>query len=1561
MHAFARSDARSTGNSADVGVPMSGRKRLRRILRRIGRSLYLIVLQTAVGLASLLLLLYLTLNSPSAAGLVSGILSAALPGTFEITALQWGPSPGRVKLRGVRILEPSGRPVVAAAALDAQLDWLKLVTALVRRKGEIPLWFDRVKIIDPDVRIEADRFGRLLLPMAFADPDKPPSAEPGPQIHLEIIHLRLEGGRYRMALPAIAVRAAGISLRGSVQVNVPSKGPPQVAWQAQNVVATEVDVAPTPIANLPPIPTGAVQVPVAHGDLTEVQVRAATIQLPAMGHWYDATLPDTVVSDVDLAIALTPEVVVEAREMDLATSTRSAFLGKLLGDKFDCAAVVQGRFRVDPHVGFSAFAHTVGWGKIAGFQTEHVAADVEVHASLPGQAMVTVDGRELSIQAYGGAIRSPHVRYRMLTSQPPACQGQANDACDPPEYPGEPTHAVDGRITLSNLQPGPVLQSEAIAMQGTIVEQLHGQLNGEVDAGVRVRLDKDSDCDLPMVLDVALDSRLTIDNPLPAEPTAVSERETRAEQAEEEIAAVHLRGRFGYATDEECDQRISLNHVLLYDRGGPNATMAEIEHKDGDWLRADGYIHLGDDDSALRVSAAIASLRRLLAPFGIEAISGAVSIFDTDVNGGTINPGLRGKVAGRNLAYHGTINHKPMDVSFARLSSGVRLEKGVLYLDHLDAEGDVLGAVSGDFSLDLFGGNRTSALRQQRLQIAHLAVKDLALAPLMALFGSNASALGGAVSLLDGSVSVDLLRPLTTLTMAVEASIKDFTVVGESFARIKAHVKSHEGHLHVAPLDIQLVTQEWATASIDTDLQFSRFDIQLSLPQTPFKQLSHLMADLPMGGGVGGTLRLHGTPAKFALESVLQVAGLKWGTVQLQDAELHIDKPLLGPAVLSSPQFFPGFRLLDGSEMRFDGLKPVELDIHVDLPDMVDVFAIAGVAAPAGMQAHVAADALAHVDLRPGAQLYTVHATIPPRGLALDLGGGTQSLTNTSPAAITVTPGRVALEAVYFDLGREPLEMCGVLTLPQGKGEPSLKAYLAGTIDVPRIGGLNDSMAAMDLQLDILPWKHQLEDESATCLESAQSGRGYLRLDGALDGLAMEGRLRTRAGQVTPRHFGHDVLIEEGGEFVIQPGRDSDGHNVPGRMVVTIPSNPDLRLSGTIDDGQFDAFGTVTLDRLLPHEVDFSLNGSSIPFAVPKEYSLSLSPQLRFVGTQLDDAKRREMTLSGRVDLPDGAYYRNFDRISGVVGGVTDRQVDQFNKPITETMPWINDIQLDLRLNAQNIEVTSRIPFAHVDAVVETEGLRVTGTLPHLNIVGRARVAPSSDSKITYAINQLIFDVDHLWLDFQGDATQPYIDADIRASITKSSSTTMTSTSAIGADLNTDNQGFADIVVVSVGYSGVLTADARAEDLRFSDNKGDSPADVQCLILFKRKCADSGTGSGGPGVSSSALLGELGPSLLKPFQKLLGIEDVFDQFTFDFDAAGNVGASGSKKLGNQISLSTRVQTGGNDRLYNVSFNFRATDRISAGGLWRRAQQFSQGAAPPQEVYEFKIKYKQPLE
>lgn len=1533
-----------------------------RILRQIGRSLYLILVQTLVGLIALVLLIYMTLNSPSSAALVGRILSDVLPGTFEVQALQWGPSPGRIRLRGVQIAEPSGRPVIRLGSADIKLDWLRLMDALVRRLPEIPLRFERVVLWKPDVTMETDRFGRLLLPMAFADPDKPPTNEPGPRLRVDVAQVIAQDGRFRMNLPAIALKVTGAKFRGAAQIHVPAHGSPTVAWQVQDVSVLEADVAPSAIAQLPRIPTGAAQVHVAEGDLTEVMVRGVAIQLPAMRHWYELDLPDTVVQDLDLAIALTPEVLVQAHDADIVSSTRSPFLAKLLGPKFDCEAQLQGSFQVHPVLGFSLLAKTQGRGLIAGFETDRVSAEVEVHASVPGQSMVTVDGRELRIDAYGGVVESPHIRYHMLTSLPPPCLGlPGDDACDPPEYLGEPEHVVDGHLQFFQLKPGDLLRSEAVALEGDFVQKLSGRLDGEVDAGVRVRLDPALNCEMPMTLDIALDNAWTISQ----EPTpTVLLPQPKNLPHHEPLPTVHVNGHVGFTADDECAKSLVLKNFLVHDRGGPHATVPQIEHLEGDWLRADGYVHLGDDDSDLRVDAEIPSLTRLLLPLGVDGVTGSLTVTNAQVRGGTVNPHAGGKISGRNLGYHGVLSHRPFALTLDHLDAGVRLAGRTVFLDDLNTCGPITGCIRGNASLQLGGEKGTPEALEQRLKLDHLQVKSLLLGELLKQVAPTVTGVDGTLGLTNTEVSVDLVRPLATLQLRGLVSLQNLQAAGQSFPQVNAKISTHSGQMHVDPLDIQLVTGEWAHAQVDADVGFHHFDVGLQLPQTPLVRLTPALAKLPLGGSVGGDIHISSAHGKLAIKTKLQVTELTWDKIQLLDAELNIDKTLDGPAVLTSPRFFQGIRLLPGSEAHFVGMKPTDFVLHVDTPDALDVFATLGMPPPTGMIARLETDVLATIDLRPGQPLYSVTASIPPRGLLLDLGGGTPGLANTSPATVTVSPGKVELQSVYFDMGREPLELCGEVDLPTADKPLALHAFLAGTIDVPRVGPLADSLASMDLELDILPLRTDPKDDRAGCLDSVQAGRGFVRLAGPMDQLTVEGRVRTRAGQVTPRHFGHDVLIEEGGEIELGRALDSSGQLIPGGMDITLASSPDQRLSGAIEDGHFDAYGTARLINLAFDSIDFTLNGTNIPFAVPKEYTISLSPQLTFTGSRLRIPARRKMLLAGQVDIPDGAYTRNFDRISGVVGNVADRHVEQFSKPITETMPWINEIELDLRVNAQNIEVQSRLPLGQVDVMVETEGLSVSGTLPKLNLVGRARVASGSESKITYSYNHLDFDVDHLSLDFQGDPTKPYIDAELRTPITVAAkSTTSSSTSAIGADLNTDNQTTSDIILVSVGYSGILTADAKAEDLRFSDNKGDSPADVQCLLLFNRRCSDTASGSGAPPISSSALLGNLSTSILKPFQSLLGIDQLLDTFVPELTADGSVGVTASKKFGRQMSFSTRVLTGTLQRSYNVNFNFRATDRLSAGGLWKQtiAIQDTGTSAPSIEVYEFKLRYKQPLE
>ena len=92
------------------------------------RGLYLWLVQAAVGIVWLLLVAYLAVNSPSAAGLLSQVLTEALPGTLQIQRLQVGPSPGFIRLGGVTIDAPDGTRVIRLGRGELRVQLLRLLT-----------------------------------------------------------------------------------------------------------------------------------------------------------------------------------------------------------------------------------------------------------------------------------------------------------------------------------------------------------------------------------------------------------------------------------------------------------------------------------------------------------------------------------------------------------------------------------------------------------------------------------------------------------------------------------------------------------------------------------------------------------------------------------------------------------------------------------------------------------------------------------------------------------------------------------------------------------------------------------------------------------------------------------------------------------------------------------------------------------------------------------------------------------------------------------------------------------------------------------------------------------------------------------------------------------------------------------------------------------------------------------------------------------------------------------------------------------------------------------------
>jgi len=118
----------------------------------------------------------------------------------------------------------------------------------------------------------------------------------------------------------------------------------------------------------------------------------------------------------------------------------------------------------------------------------------------------------------------------------------------------------------------------------------------------------------------------------------------------------------------------------------------------------------------------------------------------------------------------------------------------------------------------------------------------------------------------------------------------------------------------------------------------------------------------------------------------------------------------------------------------------------------------------------------------------------------------------------------------------------------------------------------------------------------------------------------------------------------------------------------------------------------------------------------------------------------------------------------------------------------------------------------------------------------------------------------------------------------------------LGADLVTDSSGQDEIVIVYVKISGVYSQDSRNFDIELASNKGDKEADVQCLIVSRRRCTDAGSGSS-PRLTTDFLFGEFASSLTKGL-----LSGFVDTVSIDFDPASlGVNAEVTKKLGKSIT------------------------------------------------------------
>ncbi len=1474
-----------------------------RRLVRVGRAVYLLLVQSLVGVMALGLFVYLAVNSPSFPTILSSFLSDLLPGTLRVHAVNLGPSPGHVVLQRLRIEAPNGETVLAAGRIEATLAWTELVHGLVSGQSLV-LHFNDLQLHHPVINLDQDAQGQLLLPQAFVDPNEPPNPKPGMPMRLAVDEVHVTNGVFHLAIPDIAIDAQGISLAASATLRTRHGSPPNLQYQVHDVRTQYAHTQIAALRNLPAVPPGMLTAKFVDGSLEQVRVLGVDAFLPVEAGWPQMPKPDTVMQGGDFNIHLADVVRVLATNLRLAASTDSSFLGPMLGPSFAAKAHVEGGFTVDEQ-GFAAQGLVFGQGKMSGFDCEHVQGEVRVQAGAPGQALVGVDIQGVQAQGYGGTVAAPQVQYRMLAGPN-----------------GEPVHAVDGRFSLEHVSPSGLLGSEGVGMKGPVVQALQGALSGDVSAAVRVVLDPRQQPSLD--IDVALSSELSLLRQGDSTPFV------------HDIPALELSGGLEYSEGPGRGPLLRVHNAWLRSGVGREASKGPGHS----WVKADGQLALAGGDMTLQVSANIADLSHILTPLGVRGVGGSLQLTPSKFTGDFEDPHVLGALSLNHVTY------RNWEIRSARAQLG--FNKGILSLGGLQVDSNV-ARVSAQVHAKLINqpGERPT---HQSVSVDALTVDGVELGTVLPRLGVRD--ISGQANLSEGRIRFDLEDIRRSMVFDAHIALRQLKAQGYAFPKVSAVLAIHGPALVLHGLEAQLWNGEMAQLSGEFHTNSGKFAAILDLPEIDLATLPAIaQAQLPLRGVVQGHVELTGDRKGVEIDdSTIEIRGLGWDHIDIGDADLDLGKAYDGPLEIRSDAFFKRFKLLSGSEVAFDGSKPQTAVLKFSTSDRFDPFVVLGRDKPAMVsQVQLEAETEVDLDLRPGKPLWRVKTTVPRTGIDLDI-GNTQHIRNVSPMEIWTDGQGVTIGSTFIESGREQLEICGqYLFGATAEQAATLTLAAAGTLDVPRLGTLAQTLAALDLRLDLLPDGELAKNPRTSCLISGQN-KGRLLMQGPLNTLQITGAVQSRAGHVAMRGFGHEITIAAGGQVKLTSSDD-------GILSVNLPR--EASLTGTFDEGRWGVWGKVELrDFLLPTDIDLDMTTAELPWSVPKEYAVAISSHLQLTGTHIQDEAKRDMTLSGTVDVHDGRYFKSFDNLGGVFGNGAVRNVESFSKPLKESMPWLGWIDLDLTATAEQFDLATRIPLGKAELATKF-GLHVTGTMFDIRLQDRVEVLRGSASQIVF--KNIAFDVVQATLDFRGDPTRPVINLEMKADVPiRSANVASRSQMALGADLDTTTQN--DIVVITVKAQGVY-GDPNFK-LEFSSNQGDSPDDIQYILLTGKRRNDVG---GAPQISTAALLGN---SLNEGTQRVRDVvKSVFGlqldavRFNIDYDpTSGNATTDWSVQLGRQISVAAKVLTGREEARYSATVAFRMSDNLSFNGLWRHQQLTVGGLAEqPVDQYDFKLRFKVPLD
>jgi hypothetical protein len=302
------------------------------------------------------------------------------------------------------------------------------------------------------------------------------------------------------------------------------------------------------------------------------------------------------------------------------------------------------------------------------------------------------------------------------------------------------------------------------------------------------------------------------------------------------------------------------------------------------------------------------------------------------------------------------------------------------------------------------------------------------------------------------------------------------------------------------------------------------------------------------------------------------------------------------------------------------------------------------------------------------------------------------------------------------------------------------------------------------------------------------------------------------------------------------------------------------------------------------------------------------------------------------VLITEGLYYKNFDRIAqalGSMGGGGAPSVS-YSQPITERLPWIKDIELDVQVETPDFRVRSAFPMGQAD--LDTRfNLRVGGTLGNLQLYNRVEILPGG--QLLYKVIRRDFEIVGGTIDFSGDPGRPRLDIEAQTEVT------YLPAAATEEQAQDERQ-----VTVSIRVSGVPPG----VQIEFwsKDSPNFTDADLQSLILTGRPRDESGSIQDRVGLSVD--FGRLVNDIIKsPIVEALnitvGAESVTTRMIY--------------RLGRAVRLKTRVVQEATETRVSAGFTFQLSDALSLEGTLQRTDR----STNPTQTYEARFKYRIPIE